>query len=59
MPQQVADDVAEDRLHRLQALLFEQQAAFNAAQAGRTLNVLFEKPGPGCPSCSTGGSSGR
>ena len=45
MPGQVVDEVAEDRLHRLQALLFEQQAAFNAAQAGRTLNVLFEKPG--------------
>ena len=30
---------------RLQALLFEQQTAFNESQAGKTLNVLFEKPG--------------
>ena len=45
MPGQVADDVKEERLHRLQALLEAQQSAFNAAQAGRTLAVLFEKPG--------------
>ena len=35
----------EERLARLQALLDEQQQAFNAAQAGKTLPVLFEKPG--------------
>jgi tRNA-2-methylthio-N6-dimethylallyladenosine synthase len=45
MPTQVADEVKEERLARLQALLDEQQRAFNAAQAGRTLPVLFEKPG--------------
>ena len=45
MPGQVADDIAEGRLHRLQALLFEQQTAFNESQAGKVLNVLFEKPG--------------
>ncbi len=45
MPGQVADEVAEDRLKRLQALLFELQTGFNASQAGKTLNVLFEKPG--------------
>ncbi len=45
MAGQVADDIAEDRLHRLQALLFEQQTAFNAGQAGKVLNILFEKPG--------------
>jgi tRNA-2-methylthio-N6-dimethylallyladenosine synthase len=45
MPGQVADEVKDERLHRLQGLLEEQQAAFNAAQAGRTLEVLFEKPG--------------
>jgi tRNA-2-methylthio-N6-dimethylallyladenosine synthase len=45
MPNQVDDAVAEDRLHRLQALLVEQQEAFNSAQVGRTLPVLFEKPG--------------
>ena len=32
-------------LARLQALLDAQQRAFNAAQAGRTLPVLFEKAG--------------
>jgi len=45
MPGQVPDEVAEDRLQRLQALLFQQQTAFNESQAGKTLNVLFEKPG--------------
>ncbi|WP_374575013.1 tRNA (N6-isopentenyl adenosine(37)-C2)-methylthiotransferase MiaB [Phenylobacterium sp.] len=45
MPGQVADEVKAERLARLQALLDEQQRAFNAAQAGRTLPVLFEKPG--------------
>lgn len=42
---QVEEAVALARLHRLQALLFEQQTAFNAAQKGKTLNVLFEKKG--------------
>jgi len=45
MGAQVPDTVARERLHRLQALLLEQQAAFNASQAGRVLPVLFEKPG--------------
>ena len=36
---------AKARLHRLQALLLEQQVAFNASQAGRVLPVLFEKKG--------------
>jgi tRNA-2-methylthio-N6-dimethylallyladenosine synthase len=45
LPGQVAEEVKEERLHRLQALLETQQAAFNAAQAGKTLPVLFEKPG--------------
>jgi tRNA-2-methylthio-N6-dimethylallyladenosine synthase len=42
---QVAPQVSDERLHRLQALLEEQQHAFNAAQAGKTLAVLFEKTG--------------
>ena len=42
---QVPEEAKADRLARLQALLAEQQAAFNAAQAGRTLPVLIEKPG--------------
>ncbi len=45
MPGQVAEEVKSERLHRLQALLEEQQYAFNAAQTGRTLDVLFERPG--------------
>jgi tRNA-2-methylthio-N6-dimethylallyladenosine synthase len=45
MAAHVPDAVARERLHALQALLFEQQSVFNAAQAGKTLNVLFEKKG--------------
>ncbi|MDP3802842.1 tRNA (N6-isopentenyl adenosine(37)-C2)-methylthiotransferase MiaB [Brevundimonas sp.] len=42
---QVPEAVARERLHALQALLWEQQTAFNAAMAGRTMDVLFEKKG--------------
>lgn len=42
---QVAPEVADERLQRLQALLEDQQHQFNAAQAGRVLPVLFEKSG--------------
>jgi len=42
---QVAADVARERLHSLQALLWEQQLAFNRSQAGKTIDVLFEKLG--------------
>ena len=42
---QVADDVASDRLLRLQTLVGRQQTAFNAAQVGRTLPVLVAGPG--------------
>ncbi len=45
MPGQVAEEVKDERLARLKALLEAQQAAFNAAQVGRILPVLFEKPG--------------
>ena len=45
MPGQVPDEVKSERLQRLQALLGEQQGAFNAAVVGRTLPVLFERPG--------------
>ncbi len=45
MPGQVAEEVKDERLRRLQELLEAQQAAFNTAQVGRTLPVLFEKPG--------------
>jgi len=42
---QVPAEVARERLHRLQALLTDQQRTFNESQAGRVLPVLFEKPG--------------
>ena len=45
MAAQVPDAVSRERLHALQALLTEQQVAFNAAQAGRSLPVLFERKG--------------
>jgi len=45
MPGQVAEEVKVERLARLQAVLDEGQAAFNAAQVGRVLPVLMEKPG--------------
>jgi tRNA-2-methylthio-N6-dimethylallyladenosine synthase len=45
MPGQVAEAEKDDRLQRLQAVLAAQQARFNAACVGKTLPVLFEKPG--------------
>jgi tRNA-2-methylthio-N6-dimethylallyladenosine synthase len=45
MPGQVPEAVKDERLARLQALLDEQQRAFNAAQTDKTLPVLFEKTG--------------
>ncbi len=42
---QVPDAVKAERLARLQELLDHQQAAFNERCVGRTLPVLFEKPG--------------
>ncbi len=41
----VPGDVADQRLHALQALLTEQQRAAQAAMVGRTVGVLYEKPG--------------
>jgi tRNA-2-methylthio-N6-dimethylallyladenosine synthase len=43
--EQVADDVKSERLLRLQALLHEQQTAFNAGMRGLVVDVLLEKPG--------------
>jgi tRNA-2-methylthio-N6-dimethylallyladenosine synthase len=45
MPGQVAEPVKDERLARLNALIEDQQMAFNASQTGRTLDVLFEKVG--------------
>jgi tRNA-2-methylthio-N6-dimethylallyladenosine synthase len=45
MPDQVDDTVKSDRLHRLQRVIDDNQAAFNRRCVGRTLSVLFERPG--------------
>jgi tRNA-2-methylthio-N6-dimethylallyladenosine synthase len=45
MPGQIPAELMKERLKALQDLLFEQQVAFNQAQAGKTLNVLFERKG--------------
>jgi tRNA-2-methylthio-N6-dimethylallyladenosine synthase len=45
MAGQVGEAEKDDRLQRLQALLAAQQAEFNASCVGRSLPVLFEKPG--------------
>jgi tRNA-2-methylthio-N6-dimethylallyladenosine synthase len=42
---QVPEPVKAERLAVLQALLHDQQRAFNEASVGRVLPVLFEKPG--------------
>ncbi|MDD9841635.1 MAG: tRNA (N6-isopentenyl adenosine(37)-C2)-methylthiotransferase MiaB [Alphaproteobacteria bacterium] len=43
--EQIDDAIKTERLYRLQALLTKQQTAFNQAQKGKTLPVLFEKLG--------------
>ncbi len=45
MESQVPQEEKAERLQRLQALITRHQRAFNAAFAGRTLDVLLEKPG--------------
>src|SRR5208282_4802997 len=45
MDGQVDEDVKSDRLRRLQDLIDRSQAAFNRRCVGRTLDVLFERPG--------------
>jgi tRNA-2-methylthio-N6-dimethylallyladenosine synthase len=44
---QVAESAKDERLQALQALLLDQQDQANLAQIGKTLPVLFEKPGRG------------
>ena len=41
----VDDDIKAERLTRLQAKLSAQQAAFNGSSVGRTVDVLFDRPG--------------
>jgi tRNA-2-methylthio-N6-dimethylallyladenosine synthase len=43
--EQVPQEEKSERLYRLQSLIARQQRAFNATFAGRTLDVLLEKPG--------------
>jgi tRNA-2-methylthio-N6-dimethylallyladenosine synthase len=45
MENQVPEEVKDERLHRLQAVLNAQQVAFNRSMIGRVLPVLLEKPG--------------
>ncbi|MFL6797170.1 MAG: tRNA (N6-isopentenyl adenosine(37)-C2)-methylthiotransferase MiaB [Xanthobacteraceae bacterium] len=45
MAAQVPEDVKSERLQRLQHLIGEQQRRFSAQCLGRTMEVLFEKPG--------------
>ena len=45
MPGQVAEALKDERLARLNALLDDQARAFNAAQVGKVVPVLFEKEG--------------
>ncbi|MEO0400886.1 MAG: tRNA (N6-isopentenyl adenosine(37)-C2)-methylthiotransferase MiaB [Pseudomonadota bacterium] len=42
---QVDPDAADERLQRLQSLITQQQRAIQNGMVGRTVNVLFEKPG--------------
>jgi tRNA-2-methylthio-N6-dimethylallyladenosine synthase len=42
---QVPEDIMSERLIRLQDVVETQRRAFNASMVGRTLDVLFEKPG--------------
>ena len=42
---QILDTTKRERLARLQAVLEVQRRAFNAATVGRTIEVLFDKPG--------------
>lgn len=45
MANQVPEDVKSERLARLQALLNEQQLAFNQAMLGASFDLLLERPG--------------
>ena len=45
MGEQVAEAVKSERLQRLQALLDQQQAAFNSDCVGKVMPVLFERAG--------------
>ncbi len=42
---QIDNDLASNRLHKLQGLLTQQQRAVQESMIGKTVKVLFEKPG--------------
>ncbi|PZO73918.1 MAG: tRNA (N6-isopentenyl adenosine(37)-C2)-methylthiotransferase MiaB [Mesorhizobium amorphae] len=42
---QVSEEIKTERLARLQELMVRQQAAFNRALVGQTIDLLIEKPG--------------
>ena len=42
---QIPESVKNERIYALQALIMDQQTAFNAATIGKTVDVLIEKPG--------------
>ena len=42
---QIANEVSDERLQRLQTLLVDQQTAFNATTVGRTTDILLERQG--------------
>lgn len=45
MPGQIAPEIMDERLQRLQAALSRHSQAFNAASVGKVCEVLVEKPG--------------
>lgn len=45
MPGQLKEEVKDARLLELQALLWEQQTAFNQSKIGQTVDVLFDRKG--------------
>jgi tRNA-2-methylthio-N6-dimethylallyladenosine synthase len=45
MADQIAPEIMDERLKRLQAQLVADQTAFNAATVGKTTEVLLERPG--------------
>jgi len=45
LAEQLSEEEKSERLQRLHDALETQQTAFNVAQVGRTLSVLFERPG--------------
>jgi tRNA-2-methylthio-N6-dimethylallyladenosine synthase len=45
MDDRIPQEVRSDRLQRLQAVITRSQRSFNAGFAGRTIDVLLEKPG--------------